>query len=281
MSRSLRDDAGRLRVGGVRHQQVDAVRAEPGEPADVGQAPVQRELVHLEVAGVQHEAGMRADADRERVRDRVVHGEELEVERAEPLPRALGDLGDDRGQAVLGELAPDQRERQPRPDQREVGALAQQVRQGADVVFVRVGEHHRVDQVEPPLEVAEVRQDQVDAGLVGLGEQDTAVDDEQPAVVLEDGHVPADFTEAAERDDPQAPSGQRRGQGKLGMGMTHCAVVQFPSSGARVRSWPPLVMLSLTPSVGSYKSQCPRYWRERNARVLPVARGAHVRRRCP
>ncbi len=56
----------------------------------------------------------------------------------------------------------------------------------------------------------EVGQDQVDAGLVDVGEQHAAVDDQQLAVVLEDGHVAADGAEPAERDDPQAAVGQRR-----------------------------------------------------------------------
>ena len=89
------------------------------------------------------------------------------------------------------------------------------------MVLVGVGEHDRVDQVEAALEVAEVGQDQVDARLVGLGEQDAAVDDEQAAVVLEDGHVAADLAEAAEGDGAQAAFGERRRQGKLGMRMAH------------------------------------------------------------
>ena len=128
---------------------------------------------------------------------------------------------DDRGYAVLGQLALDQRQGQPGPDQRDVGAFAQQVRQRADVVLVRVGQDHRVDQVEAALEVTEVGQDQVDARLVRFGEQDAAVDDKQAAVVLEDGHVPADFAETAECDGAQAAFGERRRQGKLGMRMTH------------------------------------------------------------
>ena len=57
----------------------------------------------------------------------------------------------------------------------------------------------RLDVVEPILDVGEVGEDQVDAGLVVLGEEHAAVDDEQAAVVLEDGHVAADLAEAAER----------------------------------------------------------------------------------
>ena len=41
----------------VGHQQVDAFGAEPGEATEVGQPAVERQLVHLEVAGVQHQTG--------------------------------------------------------------------------------------------------------------------------------------------------------------------------------------------------------------------------------
>ena len=52
----------------------------------------------------------------------------------------------------------------------------------------------------------EIRQDQVDAGLVVRREQHAAVDDQQPAQVLENGHVAADFADTAQRGDPQ-PAG--------------------------------------------------------------------------
>ena len=57
--------------------------AEPGEGAQVGDPAVQRQLVHLEVAGVQDRAGGRADGHGERVGDGVVDRDELEVELAE------------------------------------------------------------------------------------------------------------------------------------------------------------------------------------------------------
>ena len=72
------------------------------------------------------------------------------------------------------------------------------------MVLVAVGEHDALDVVEAvPMEL-EVRQDQVDAGLLLLREEHPAVDDQQPAAVLEDRHVAADLAEAAERDDAQA-----------------------------------------------------------------------------
>ena len=58
-------------------------------------------------------------------------------------------------------------------------------------------------------------------GVVLLGEQHAAVDDQQPAVVLEDGHVAADLPEATERDDAQR-SGLEVGRGgELGMRVGH------------------------------------------------------------
>ena len=96
-------------------------------------------------------------------------------------------------------LRAQQRQGQLGADQRDVLPLAQEVRRGADVVLVAVGEDQRLDGVEPVPDRLEVGQDQVDAGVVVLGEEHAAVDDEQPAGVLEDGHVAADLAEAAER----------------------------------------------------------------------------------
>ena len=59
MSRSGGGEAGDLGVGRVGEEQVDALLAEPGERAQVGEPAVERQLVHLEVAGVQHHAGRR------------------------------------------------------------------------------------------------------------------------------------------------------------------------------------------------------------------------------
>ena len=114
---------------------------------------------------------------------------------------------------VLAQLRLDQREGEPRADQRDVAAQPQQVRDGADVVLVPVGEDDGVDVVEPVLDRPEVGQDQVDAGLLGLGEQHAAVDDQQPAVELEDGHVAADLAEPAQRHDPQAAAPAAAGGG--------------------------------------------------------------------
>ena len=122
---------------------------------------------------------------------------------------ALGDLDEHRLDAVFAALLRDQRQRELRADDRDVGPQLEQERDGADVVLVRVGQHQRLDVVEAVLDVPQVGQDQVDAGLVVAGEQHPAVDDQQPAEMLENGHVAADFADAAQRGDPQAAGGQR------------------------------------------------------------------------
>ena len=114
------------------------------------------------------------------------------------------DLEGVRADAVLLELGLDQGEGQLGADQRDVRLLAQQERDGADVVLVAVREHDALDVVEAVPDGGEVRQDQVDSGLLLLGEEHAAVDDQQAAAVLEDRHVAADLAETAERGDAQA-----------------------------------------------------------------------------
>ncbi len=133
---------------------------------------------------------------------------------------------------MLGQLALDQGQGQLRAGQRDVRALPEQVRDRADVVLVRVREDDRLHPVEPSLQVAEVRQDQVHAGLVGVGEQHAAVHHEQAAAVFEHRHVPADLTDAAEGDDAQAVADQAGGRGEVGVRVAHAPVpgISVPGS---------------------------------------------------
>ncbi|GAA3295197.1 hypothetical protein GCM10020295_21720 [Streptomyces cinereospinus] len=216
----VRGEPGDLGVRGVAEEEVDALFAQTCERVEVGEAVVQRELVHLEVAGVHDHAGGGADGDRERVRDGVVDRDELAVEGADALAVALGDLERVGADPVLLELRLDQGEGQLGADQRDVRLLAEQEGDAADVVLVTVGENDALDVVEAVPDGREVRQDQVDSGLLLLGEEHSAVDDQQAAAVLEHGHVPADLAEAAERGDPQAAFGERRGRAEFRMRMT-------------------------------------------------------------
>ena len=136
-----RREARDVGVRGVDEEQVDALFAEPREGAEVGEPAVERQLVHLEVAGGQHRARGRADGDGERVGDGVVDRDELEVERAELLALPFLDREAVGLDPVLLELRLGQRERQSRADDRDVLLELEQIRHRADVVLVAVGQH--------------------------------------------------------------------------------------------------------------------------------------------
>ncbi|CAB4823436.1 unannotated protein [freshwater metagenome] len=76
--------------------------------------------------------------------------------------------------------------------------LAQQKLQAADVVLVAVGGHTANDPVRIVPEVGEVRQDEVDAVHVRVGEHEPEVDEEQLVVLLDDHAVAADLAETAQ-----------------------------------------------------------------------------------
>ncbi len=184
---------------------------------------------------MQDQSSRRTDRHGQGIGDGVVDRQEFELPGPEPLRRAGFDLDVHRGDPVLGELAPHEAQGQPRSDERDVGALTQQVRHAADVVLVRVREDESLDLIEPTLQGREVREDEVNAWLIVFGEQDPAVDDEQPAGMLEHRHVPADLAEATERDHAQAISGQGRWRPQLGVRVTHLSFT--PPAAMSVRSW--------------------------------------------
>src|SRR5699024_5905298 len=105
-------EAGDLRVGGDGEEEVHTFLTEAREGAQVGDAAVQRELVHLEVARVQHGPGAGAEEDGEAVADRVVDLHELQVEDARPVLLPRLDLDCLWGYVVLPELRGDERESQ-------------------------------------------------------------------------------------------------------------------------------------------------------------------------
>jgi hypothetical protein len=95
---------------------------------------------------------------------------------------------------VLLELRAHQPDRQRSAvDHRRHADLAQHVRQGADVILVAVREHDRLDVVRALAQVGEVGKHEVDAEHLRGREHEPGVDDDDPAVVLDHGHVLADL----------------------------------------------------------------------------------------
>ena len=118
---------------------------------------VERQLVELDVAGVDERAGGGLHEHGERVRNGVRDVHEFQVERADLELVASLDLDERRVDAVFLALGLNEGEGELGTDQRNVRAELEQVRHATDVVFVAVGEHERLDLVETVLDVVEVR----------------------------------------------------------------------------------------------------------------------------
>ena len=86
--------------------------------------------------------------------------------------------------------------------------VADHPRQRAEMVLVAVRDHERLDRVDVLAQVREVGQDEVDAHHLGRREPQAAVDDDDPAVVLDDRQVLADLADASQREDAEC-SAQR------------------------------------------------------------------------
>ena len=207
---------GLLRVGGIAEQEVDAAVPDLGQLADVGLDPVHRRVVDLVVPRVDDSSRFRLDHQRNRVGNRMGHADSFHAERADLdesiLRDELAQLG--RAQeAVLVELGRNELERELRRPDLGHAHLAQEVREPPDVVLVSVREDEGADAVGAILEVAEVREDEVDAEMLVARECQARVDDDDVFPQLEDGHVLADLAEPAEGNDAE-----RRHKKSLGGG---------------------------------------------------------------
>ena len=98
-------EAGHFGIGRVGEEQVDSFFTQPSEGTQVGHPTVKRELIHLEVAGVQDHPGAGADGDGQCVWDRVVDCDELKIEGSKTDPIAFAhDIVDGVFQPVLAQF---------------------------------------------------------------------------------------------------------------------------------------------------------------------------------
>ena len=102
------------------------------------------------------------------------------------------------------------------------------------------------DVVHALFDPGEIRQDQVDAGLGLLGEEDATIHDQELAPVLEDVHVAADLAETSQRDHSQCAIFQGRGFAEVLVQRLHGASLPrqrgFPRIGGCERWVGPLTL---------------------------------------
>src|SRR4029453_17332941 len=75
------------------------------------------------------------------------------------------------------------------------------VRPAADVILVSMREHEGFHLAPFLFQPRQIRNDQIDTELVGVGKHDTSVDDDRGVAPRDRHHVHAELSEAAERDD--------------------------------------------------------------------------------
>ena len=200
-----RRERGLRRVRGVAHHEVDSDFVVARKRTEVEVDAVDRGLVELEVAGVQHVASRALQKHAHGAGNRVVHSEKLRREAAH-LHLLAGLDFNELGvlDTVLGELSLDEAERElGRIDGNRAIEILQKVRDRARVVLVAVRDDDAAQLVGVLEHIGVVRQDKVDAGMIVVGEHKARVIDDHVVSAFEHGHVLADGVKTAKRDDLQ------------------------------------------------------------------------------
>ncbi len=201
-----RDVAGPLGVGRVAEESEDALVPQSRQAREIHRLALDGRQVDLVVAAEYYEPRVGAKRDRDRVRDGVVDVDKLQAEAAEPLLVACLNLPEVAPfYPELLELAPDEPQGELRAVHRNV-ELPQDVRQGADVVLVAVGEDDALELVLVLPEVGEVGKDQVDPGHLLVRERHPGVDEDDPALLPDGRHVLADLPQSSQGHDLQRVS---------------------------------------------------------------------------
>ncbi len=201
--------AGHQRVGRIADHRQHAFVAQLAERISVGRFAQERIGIELPVAGVHDRAERRRDGQRVGFRDRMRDRHELDVERSE-LQRAA-QRHDLQLETILQARFVEFVFKKACREWRRVDGtfkFGPEIRHRADVIFMRMRQHNAADVLFQLREVADVRHDEIDAGIWPfLAEQHAAIDDDPFAVVgraIAVGvEVHADFARAAEGEQNQ------------------------------------------------------------------------------
>ena len=219
LERTFRARASRaLDVGRIREQHGDALGAKLGKALAIEQRAVHRRVVDFEIAAVHDDARRRANRERDRVGRRMRDANRLDRER--PRLERMARLNRPQINPLV-ELRISQAPARER--ERDVGAIdgnveaAQQMRQRADVIFVRMRQHHRLDRDVTALEPRHLGDigPQSKRGLVG--EHHAAIDYDRAPGAFDRHQVEADLAQPAKGHDAH-----RRGHGSA---CRHCPIL--------------------------------------------------------
>ena len=159
-----------LRIGAVAHQGQYALLADLAEALQIDGVAEYRRVIHLEVSGVHDDACRRIDRQRGRVHDTVVGLDELDPEGTQVDGLAvLNHLSLHMVQhVVLLQLVLNQADGQLGGVNRYVDIL-QYIGQRADMILVSMGDDKALYLLNVLLQIAHIRDNQVDTQHVVLG----------------------------------------------------------------------------------------------------------------
>src|SRR5437588_3321853 len=138
------------------------------------------------------------------LRDRVREGDETDPERPElDAPASLDNVEPHlAGEPLLLELAGDEAGGEWRREQRDLQFLGE-IGQRPDMVLMTVGQDDPREPLLLVLDELEVREDQLDARIVGVGKSQAEIDHDPLASATVEIDVHADLARATERDKQQ------------------------------------------------------------------------------
>ena len=192
-----------LRVRRVRHHHEHALVAELAEAAEIRHLAVNRRIVELEVARMHDHAERCLDGEADRIWNRMIHTDETDAEAADIDDVALHDGMEHRGvDAVLFETSLEDAEREARAVDRNADLL-EHIRQRADMILMAVREHDGLDLVAVLEEIRDIRNHEIDAEHILLGEHQAGINEQDLILIADDRHILANLSQTAERNDLQ------------------------------------------------------------------------------
>ena len=196
--------AGPLHVRGFAQEGHDTFLSVLGKGLQVGNLPVDRRVVHLEVAAADNRSRRAGNRNRAGAGDGMAHVNKLTGKLAQ-LDHIPGPdhVHRDPFHPVFLQLQVHQRHGQLGPVNMS-RRLPQDIGRRADMILMAVGKQITADMIPLPHQIGDVRNHKVHAQHIFLGKNTAAVHHNDVVFIFENIHVLADLIHTAEGDDPQS-----------------------------------------------------------------------------
>ena len=193
-----------LRIGGVAHKSQHAFFTDLGKASQINRISKDGCVIHLEIAGMHHNAGRRINRQRRRIHNRMVRPDEFYPKTTEVNGRTefhhlpLGAVE----KILFLQLVIDNPHGQPGCIDRHIHLL-QDIGQCADMVLMTVGDDKALHLVNIVRKVSNIRDHEVDPQHIILRKSQTAVHNNNTVFIAKGSNVHPNLLESAKRYDLQ------------------------------------------------------------------------------